>query len=184
MPGQFSQTNAYASLYGLWFSLWWTMGFLLMVNGTGHPWCQMLLMVNVILAPWIGIKLARRFEREVRQDGLVTYGRAYQFSLLMYLYATLILSLVAYVWFAWIDKGHFVEANISMMDQPAMKELLGSEPMKEEIAMVLKSTGFQTLEEMMRSVTPLMICANVMFYNLILSFVLSIPTAWLSKSNK
>ena len=37
---------------------------------------------------------------------------------------------------------------------------------------------------MMRSVTPLMICANVMFYNLILSFVLSIPTAWLSKSNK
>lgn len=65
-----------------------------------------------------------------------------------------------------------------------MKELLGSEPMKGEIAIVLKSTGFQTLEEMMRSVTPLMICANVMFYNLILSFVLSIPTAWLSKSNK
>ena len=182
MQGQFSQTNAFASLYGLWFGLWWILGFLLMTAGTGSPLCQTGLWLNVLFAPIVGIWLARRFEREVRPDGFVTFGRAYVFSLLMYLYATLLLALVAYVWFAWVDRGHFVEANIAQMQSEPMKGVLESEPLRSEIEALLSASGFKSLEEMMRSVTPLVVCANVMFYNIIMAFVLSVPTAWMSKS--
>ena len=100
----------------------------------------------------------------------------------MYLYATVILGGVTYIYFTMFDEGSFIEANIAQLQRPEMKELLSSPQMQSQINEALTTTGFKSLEEMFRSVTPLMLAANIVDLNLLIGVILSIPTAFFIKT--
>ena len=178
----FRQTNAYAMQLGGILGLYWCLGLLCMVAGFQVSFLHSLVPLIVLGAPLLGYFLARYFEGQVRADAPVDFVRAFLFCYLMYLYATVILGGVTYIYFTMFDEGSFIEANIAKLQRPEMKELLSSPQMQSQINEALTTTGFKSLEEMFRSVTPLMLAANIVDLNLLIGVILSIPTAFFIKT--
>lgn len=164
------------------FGLYWCAGLFCLIGGISVPFVQLLYVLIMLSAPLVGVMLARHFEKQVHADAPVLYGRAYLFSLLMYLYATILLACVAYIYFQMFDHGSFIEANIAYMARPEVKAFMDAPDIKQQIQSVLTTTGFKDIPELLRSVTPIMISANIVDVNLLFAIVLSIPTAFLSQT--
>lgn len=168
--------------WGAVFGLYWCLGFLFMILGVDSPVARLLQLTVILSAPFLGIRLTRHFERQVRSDAPVTFSRAYVFSLMMYFFASVVLAAAAYIYFSYFDHGSFIEKNIAQLEQPEAQELLNTPQMKEQLSSLLEASGFKDLKEMLRSVTPVMFVANIIDLNLLIGIVLSIPTAWLGKT--
>lgn len=178
----FRQTNAYATQLGGLFGLYWCVGLLCMVAGFKVPLFQAAYPIVVMSAPFVGFALASHFGKQVRNDAPVDFSRGYLFSILMYLYATIILASIAFIYFHLFDHGSFINANIEQLNRPETRTLLESPGIKEQINQMLLQTGFSSLAEMMKSFTPIMIAANILDINLMLSIILAIPTALFAKT--
>ena len=178
----FNQTNAYAMQLGAGFGIYWCLGFICMIGGFSNPILHLLLSIILISTPFVGISLARYFERQVRQDGVVRFGRAWWFSFLLYFYACIILCLVAYIYFQFFDKGMFVSNYIAHLNLPENKQILEAPEFKQQLEQMLSATGFSNLEEVVRNITPTMFVANILDINTLLAAILAAPTALVSKT--
>jgi len=178
----FKQTNAYAMQLGGIFGLYWCIGLFCLIAGFKVPVLSSFSLLIILSAPIMGIALARHFENQVRTDGPVYYGRAYLFSFLMYFYATILLAGITYIYFSLFDNGAFIEANIAYMQRPEMREFMDSPDVKIQMQNMLAATGYKSLEEFLRSISPIMITANIVDANLIFAVVLSFPTALISQT--
>lgn len=168
--------------WGAVFGLYWCLGFLFMIWGVDSPVARLLQLTVILSAPFLGIRLTRHFEHQVRRDAPVTFSRAYVFSLMMYFFASIVLAAVAYVYFSYFDHGSFIEKNIAQLEQPEAQAVLNTPQMKQQLASLLEASGFKDLKEMLRSVTPVMFVANIIDVNLIIGILLSIPTALLGRT--
>jgi hypothetical protein len=176
------QTNAYAMHLGTIFGLYWCIGFACLIAGFHHPLLHLLLIVIVLSTPFVGFALARYFEHQVRADAPVFYSRGYLFSLLMYFFASVVLAIVSYVYFAYFDHGFFIQANIDYLHRPEMAQVLNSPQMAEQTQAILSQTGFKSLDEWFQSITPIMLVASIVDFNIMTSIVFSIPTAFFART--
>ncbi len=176
------QTNAFAMLDGLMFGIYWCFGFLCAVKGVGGGTLSTLSMMVTLSAPFLGFYLARRFERQVRPDEPVSFGKAYLYSALLYLYAAIILALVAYAYFRWLDGGNFITSYIAAQNAPEMQEALQASGMQDFFNDAVRQGGFNTLEEMLRSIGPTDIAASIFNVNILIGLLLSVPTALIGKT--
>lgn len=176
------QTNAFAMLDGLLFGIYWCFGFLCAVKGVGGGGLSTLGMMVIISAPFLGCYFARRFENQVRQDEPVSYGKAYLYSALLYLYASIILALAAYAYFHWLDGGNFVSSYIALQNAPEMQQALHESGMQDFFDNAVAQSGFSSLEEMLRSIGPADIAASLFNVNIFLGLLLSLPTALVGKT--
>ncbi|MBP5360097.1 MAG: DUF4199 domain-containing protein [Bacteroidaceae bacterium] len=177
------QTNAFAMLDGLKFGLYWCFGFMCMVKGVGNGALSSLGMMVVISAPFLGGYLAHRFEGQVRPDEPVSYGKAYLYSALLYLYAAIILSVAAFVYFRWFDGGSFVTDYMAIHNSPEMQQALHQSGMQEFFNTAVKQSGFSNLEEMLRSISAADIAASLFNANFFIGLILSLPTALVGKTS-
>ena len=97
------QTNAYAMHLGTILGLYWCIGLACLVAGFHYPLLHLLLIAVFISTPFLGFALAKHFEHQVRRDSPVFYSRGYLFSILMYFFASIVLAIVAYIYFAYFD---------------------------------------------------------------------------------
>ena len=171
------QTNAFAMMDGLMFGLYWCFGFLCTVKGVGNSALASLGVMVIITAPVLGCYLAHRFEKQVRDDEPVSYGKAYLYSVLLYLYAAIILSVAAFIYFRWIDDGSFVTAFMAAYNAPDMQPALQQSGMQDFFNMAVKQSGFSSLEEMLRSIGPADIAASLFNANFFLGLLLALITA-------
>ena len=176
------QTNAYAMQLGGLFGVYWCVGLLCFVAGYQIPALHTLYAFILLSIPVVGILLARYFERQVRADAPVDFARGFLYSFMMYLYATAFLAGVAYIYFSMFDNGSFIEANIARFHNPDMQQLLNTPQLKQQIDEALAATGYANMDELLRSITPLMIAANIVDINMILALILSLPTALIIKT--
>ena len=109
----FRQANAFAMLDGLWFGLYWCFGFLCVIKGMGSSTLGSLGTMVTLSVPVLGCFFARKFERQVREDAPVGFGKAYLYGFLLYFYASLILAIFAFVYFNWFDHGVFAQNYIA-----------------------------------------------------------------------
>ena len=174
----FKQTNAYAMQLGALFGLLWSVGFACLIGGFTHPSFHDMFIFLVLSTPAIGILLIRHFEQQVRIDGQVNYGRAYLFSFLMYLYATILLAGICYAYLRIFDNGNFAEANIAYLHRPEVVKMLHQEPWRSQTEGLLLQTGFKSFEDIIRHFyTPILFTANIVDLNIFLGLILSLPTA-------
>lgn len=176
------QTNAFAMLDGLMFGLYWCFGFLCTVKGIGNSALSSLGVMVIISTPILGCYLAHRFEKQVRTDEPVSYGKAYLYSVLLYLYAAIILSVAAFVYFRWLDNGSFVTAYMAVHNLPEMQQALQQSGMQDFFNAVVKQNGFSNLEEMLRSISPADIAASLFNANFFLGLLLALITALFGKT--
>lgn len=183
-PGTFRQTNAYAMQLGAYFGIYWCIGFLCLTASFGNPILHFIYTIILISTPFVGIALARYFEKQVRQDGIVTFGRAWLFCFLLYFYAGVILCIVTYIYFKFFDHGAFFDNYIAFLNLPENKKILDAPEFKHQIEQILTATGYSSIEEVFRSITPVIFASNILDINTFLAVIMAIPTAIFSKTNK
>ena len=69
--------------------LFWICKFIFLPAGFSVPILQLLFFVMTCFVPFLGLIYTRRY-REVYCDGYLTFGRAFLFSVSMYLFASLL----------------------------------------------------------------------------------------------
>ncbi|MCR4852695.1 MAG: DUF4199 domain-containing protein [Prevotella sp.] len=172
----FEQVKAFARVDGVLVTLLWTVSFVCAMKMGKNP---MLFLVALGIGAWSLAYAALRLKRFRDQvlDGFISYRRALAYSILTYLYASLLFAVVQYLYFQFIDGGEFLRQQLVMLNDPEaqkmMQQVYGLT--KEDISFVVQNIG---------ALTPIRIAMQFFTMDVMLGVFVSIPVALLMKREK
>lgn len=178
------QTNAFAMFNGLFFGIYCSIGFFCAVKGMTNSTMSILGLMITITVPVMGFYFARKFERQVREDAPVSFGRSYLYSLMLYLYASIVLALFVFTYFHWFDKGAFADSYVTMFNSPEVQAALKQSGMDRSIDETLRQNGFNNVREMLSSISPFDISCGILNMNILTGVVLAVPTALFGRTRR
>ena len=141
-----------AMRYGTGMGLLWAFKFMLFPLGLRIPFLQLLFIVLTIGVPFLGYIFAKKF-RERHCDGSITFSRAFLFTTFMYMFASLFVAVVHYIYFRYIDGGFVFEAYRSSLNQ------------------------FEEAIDLLSGLTPLEMTFQLISQNMFYGMLMAIPTA-------
>ena len=152
-------------------ALLWTVSFGCYVAGLGQPLFGGL---SLLLALWTPFFVARRLRhfRDVGRDGVISMRRGWGFVVLTFFYASVLLALAQYAYFAYLDKGFMLGAIDQMLHAPESVQMLRQYGMSESLEASLSQ---------MREMRPIDIAINVLTTNILIGIFLGLPIAALSQ---
>ena len=172
----FRQANAYAMQYGLLFGVLWIAGFFAFVYSLRYPFLQPVYLFCILAAPFMGWQLTRMYRKQATDDSL-SFGIAYLFSLLLYLYASILISGAAYLYFGFLDHGQFADSYLAYLQQPEVKALMETPEMKQQLQLLVGEGGLDAVIGTLRNLPLAVVVSNILDINILLGLILSIPTA-------
>ena len=170
---EYSQLRAFARVDGLKLFALWLASFACYVAGLNSPGLGLVAMVLALITPFLSARLLRKY-RDEALGGILKFGRGWVYVLYQFFYASVLFAVAQFIYFNFIDKGHFMDAVTEMLLSPENKE-------------ALKALGFQGLEEtlqMMRQMRPIDQVLNILTSNLLIGCVLGLPIAAFCKKEK
>ena len=177
----FYQTNAFAMQYGMVFGAIWCIGFFSFIFYLQYPMLLLVCLFATLSVPFIGIKLTKIFRAQVSQSGTLSFRRAYLFSLLLYLYASILLALLTYVYFEYLDGGMFLNSYEAFLSSPEVQQQLSTPEMQQLLNSMTEGKTLNSIVEVLRSFSPITIAANTLDSNIFFGLILSLPTAFVCK---
>lgn len=123
--------------------------------------------VLTIGVPFLGYIFAKKF-RERHCDGSITFSRAFLFTTFMYMFASLFVAVVHYIYFRYIDGGFVFEAYRSILNQ--FKETAGTE-------LTTSLNQFEEAIDLLSGLTPLEMTFQLISQNMFYGMLMAIPTA-------
>ena len=100
-PISLQQTAMY---FGTLMGLFWIIKFTFLPLGFTIPLLQLLFVLLTFFVPILGYLYARKF-RNRYCGGSITFSRAFAFTVLMYLFAALLVAVAHSIYFRYIDNG-------------------------------------------------------------------------------
>ncbi len=174
-PKEYRQFNAFARVDGLWVGLVWVGSFACIVYGMTSSLTGLMGTIAAIVSPFYAGKRLMKYRDEVI-GGSISFLRAMGYYISIFLYASLILALAQYVYFAFIDQGFMANTIDNIMSAPEAKKALDLYGFSQkDIDMSIN---------LLRSINPLEFAINVLSNNIILGFILSIPAGLILKRQK
>lgn len=160
--------------FGLIAGAAWSVSFLLAMWGLSSP-----LMGNLgTIVGLLSVMLTGRFLREYNVAvGPFSYRHAWWLSISTYGYAMLITALVQYLYFRFLDHGHMFNFMVQVLAQPEYSEML----VQASHGMSVKDIEKMMAETML---SPTNMTLTLMWYNVVLGLILSIPTALIAMRGK
>lgn len=136
--------------YGLLLGLWGFLSLVFMVLAMVHP---VLSLPNILLmygSPFFAAYLTICFRRRVMQpeEGF-SFGRAFLFTFIMGLYASIWIALGVYVYLAWFDHGYVFDVYERVLSLPENAAMLSQNGM---LAAMTQGKGVSGIIDAMRSV--------------------------------
>ena len=163
-----------AMRYGTSMGLLWAFKFMLFPLGLRIPFLQLLFFVLTLGVPVLGYIFARKF-RDRYCDGAVTFLRAFLFTTFMYMFASMFVAVVHYIYFRYIDGGFVVETYQNIWSQ--VKESATAELMP----------ALQQYDEalnLIAGLTPLELTFQMISNNIFIGMLMAVPTALLVMCKK
>lgn len=173
-PLDLAQAHAFCRYYGLLAGGAWSLSFLLAMWGLSNPLMGNLGTIVGLLSVMLVGRLLRGFRQEIYP---ITYRQAWWMALVTYGCAVMVTALVQYLYFRFLDHGHMYNTMMQLLEQPEYGQLLTQASHGMSIKEIEKMMG-----EMMLS--PANMTLTLLWYNVILGIVLSIPTALLAMRGK
>ena len=162
---EYIQLKAYARQDGFFLALLWTASFACYILGVTNHIMEMLALGLAITTPFFVAGRLRKFRDEGR-EGLISFGRSYAYTIFVFFYGAVLLAVVQFLYFAYMDNGYLL-SNFSKM--------LSTE---EGRALVTQYGMTQMVEEglaEMASIRPIDYALNILTMNIMIGFVLGIP---------
>lgn len=164
----YTQLKAFARIDGAKVGLFWVISFALFVGSFTYPVCGMLWMTTMILTPFLVGVLTNRYAKEVL-DKPISYRRAYFYSVLVTIYAALILALAQWVYFQYLDHGFVVNTYISMLGDKNVSDMMSQ--------MGYGTEQLTQLTDLLKSMRPIDIALQILSSNFIAGAIYSLTTA-------
>ena len=171
-PAEYIQLKAFARIDGALLALWWLTGFVCYVAGLTNQMLGLLAIVLLLSSPLFVAKRLKMF-RDMALGGAISFSRGWAYVVLVFFYASLLLALAVYAYFAFLDHGYVIQTLRNTMSNPEMMQLLEQYQMDDMLN--------QTINEM-SSVRPIDIALNMLASNLIIGLVVGMPVAAVLKS--
>lgn len=116
-PNEYIQLKAYARQLGALMGLLWVTSFACFVGVVSLPLLSIIFDFSIVIIPFVAYYMVRYY-RDTVINGNISFKRAFVFSLLIFIYASLILGISQWAYFALLDGGRMV-ANIQEVMQSA-----------------------------------------------------------------
>lgn len=185
----FRLANANAMKQGLFFGLWWVVGFATAISCFSYPLMTVFAFFFFFTAPFVGGIQSYRFKLTAAGEPY-TLGQLYVHGVLLYLYASIWLAVAIYVYFAFLDGGAFFGAYLDYLHRPEVAAQLSTPVMQAELNRMTGGEGIDSLVQAMAATPPSVFAANAITTNVMVGFILALPTALVvrylhvTKSNK
>lgn len=161
------QARAYCMQYGAVVGIVCSLSFLCMMYAGNSPLLGATGNALGLFALWKAGRQIRKFRLTVSPIG---FGKACYMAILTYLFAILVVAVVQYIYFRFLDEGRMVAQVEQLLTLPEYHKMLVQMAGTEDIESHLTSTL-----DMMRNPTQMTI--QLLSTNLFLSLLLTIPTA-------
>ena len=169
-----STLQEYAMRYGTAMGIFWACKFVLFPLGMSMPLLLIFFFILTLSVPILGYLFVRKY-REQQCEGVLNFSRAYIFTIFMYMFASLFIAVIHYLYFRYMDNGMIVNTYQGMIDQ---MNAVATGDMKESLEQ------FRTALDVVSSLTPLEITLQLLTQNVFYCSILAIPTGLLVMRNK
>lgn len=171
-PEEYTQLKAFARIDGAYLGVAWIISFAFYISGLSSPILGLLGTVIAVLSPVFAALRLKKFRDNARY-GVISFRRAMAYYILMFLYASLLMALAQFIYFAYLDNGYLVSTYSAIMNTP-------------EAEAMLKAYGIST-QQMQESISalaqtaPIYIVLNILSMNVTAGIILSLPVAAIMK---
>ena len=160
--------------YGTAMGIFWACKFVLFPLGMNMPLLLMFFFILTLSVPILGYLFVKKY-REQQCAGVLNFSKAYIFTIFMYMFASLFVAVIHYLYFRYMDNGMIVNTYQGMIDQ---MNSVATGDMKESLEQ------FRTALDVISSLTPLEITLQLLTQNVFYCSILAIPTGLLVMRNK
>ncbi len=150
--------------YGFVMGIYWVIKYVFFILGFSHPTANIVYWSLSCLVPYIAYKMTRRYRENI--GGKLGFFHAWQFGVLLYFFAAILVSLEHYLFYRFIAPPDLLMRTVSDMEE------------------ALKASGAsQTLLDAIKEihVTPIQMAIQGIFNNVLYGIILSIPVALLAR---
>ena len=168
-PEEYIQLKAFARQDGALLSLLWIGGFVCYILGLSNPMLGLAALTLITVSPFYAANRLRHF-RDYARQGIISFKRGYAYTVLTFFYAGLLLAIVLFGYFNFIDDGFLLGKFTQMLSSEEGQQALKMYGMKEQMEM-----GLRELAEM----RPIDYALNMLTVNIMTGFLLGIPIALL-----
>ena len=166
-PAEYIQLKAFARQDGALMALLWIGSFGCYIAGLGHPIYGMIAVMLAVATPFFAARRLRHF-RDFGLEGIISMRRGWAFVVLIFFYASLLLAIAQYAYFAFLDHGFLMDTIEKMLHSPETEQMLKQAGMKESIEENLAQ---------LQAMRPIDIALNVLTTNILIGMVLGLPIA-------
>ena len=166
-PAEYIQLKAFARVDGALLALLWTACFVCYLVGLRNPLFGMVALLLLVVTPfWVARRL-RRF-RDQDLNGVISLMRGWAFFILVFFYGGVLLAVVQYLYFAYMDNGYLLSSLQETLSSPEAKQALEQYGMSQSLKDSLS---------MMGDLRPIDYALNVLTVNITAGIILGLPVA-------
>lgn len=170
---EYEQIKAFARIDGAIMGVMWIISFACFIAQFYMPLLNMAALIFGIASIIVSAIRLRNFRDNIL-DGVISYWRAYGYSLLTYFYAALLLAAAQYIYFQFIDHGFLLNQYTAMTSSPEFKSMM--------TLYGIKADEMKLTMDTIATLRPIDIALQFLTTNLFLGIVISWPMAALIKS--
>ena len=171
---EYIQLKAIARQDGAFLALLWVATFSLYIIGVTNQILGMVAILLMVYTPFfVGDRLGKF--RDYGREGVISFGRAYAYTVFVFFYAGVLFAIVQYLYFAFIDKGYLLSQFSKMLTAEETQQVLRQYGMTEVMNESLKE---------MSATRPIDYALNMLTLNISLGFILGVPISLIMQRNK
>lgn len=170
---EYEQIKAFARIDGAIMGVMWIISFACFIAQFYMPLLNMAALIFGIASIIVSAIRLRNFRDNIL-DGVISYWRAYGYSLLTYFYAALLLAATQYIYFQFIDHGFLLNQYTAMTSSPEFKSMM--------TLYGIKADEMKLTMDTIATLRPIDIALQFLTTNLFFGIVISWPMAALIKS--
>lgn len=115
--------RAYTRQYGAVLGLLWIVSFAMFIGSRTSPALSFLFNATIVATPFTVLTLARMYRDRIL-GGVMSFRMALAFSMFIFFNAMLILAIVQWAYFQFLDNGRMIADMIQQISLPEMKPVL------------------------------------------------------------
>ena len=162
---EYVQLKAYARQDGFFLALLWTASFACYILGITNEMLGMLALGLAIASPFFVAGRLRKFRDEGR-EGMISFGRGYAYTIFVFFYGAILLAVVQFLYFAYMDHGYLLSSFSKMLSSDEGRALVSQYGMTQMVEDGLAE---------MANTRPIDYALNILSMNIIIGFILGVP---------
>lgn len=170
---EYEQIKAYARIDGGIMGLMWIISFACFIGQFYMPLLNMAAVVFGVASLIMSAIRLRNFRDNIL-EGVISYWRAYGYSILTYFYAALLLAAAQYIYFQFIDHGFMINQYTEMTSSPEFKSMM--------TLYGIKADEMKLTMDTIASLRPIDIALQFLTTNIFMGIIISCPIAALIRS--